>query len=80
MPKETAEGERRVALVPDVVRRLTGAGHEVVIEAGAGAGARLPDGAYTEAGGARSATPGRAEVVARVAPSEPAGGSRASTS
>ena len=36
VPKETAERERRVALVPDVVRRLVAAEHEVVIEAGAG--------------------------------------------
>ena len=50
VPKETAADERRVALVPDVVRRLTGAGHEVVIEPGAGAGAGVPDGDYTEAG------------------------------
>ena len=38
VPKETAAGERRVALVPDVVRKLTGKGHEVLVEAGAGAG------------------------------------------
>ena len=36
VPKETVPGERRVALVPDVVRRLTGQGHEVVVEPGAG--------------------------------------------
>ena len=33
VPKETAEGERRVALVPEVVQKLTGAGHEVIVEA-----------------------------------------------
>ena len=36
VPKETAEGERRVALSPDVARRLTTKDHEVVVEAGAG--------------------------------------------
>ena len=36
VPKETAEGERRVALVPEVVRKLAGKGHEVVVEPGAG--------------------------------------------
>jgi proton-translocating NAD(P)+ transhydrogenase subunit alpha len=72
VPKETAADERRVALVPDVVRRLTAAGHEVVIEAGAGAGAEIPDDAYTEAG-AGIGDPWSADVIARVAPSEPAG-------
>ena len=42
VPKESAPGERRVALVPDVVRRL-GDGVEVVVEPGAGAGALIPD-------------------------------------
>ena len=50
VPIETAPDERRVALVPEIVRKLTGQGHEVVIEAGAGAGAGLPDALYTEAG------------------------------
>ena len=72
VPKETAEGERRVALVPDVVRRLSGAGHEVVIEGGAGAGAGVPDGDYTEAGGLVG-DPWGAEVIARVAPGPPGG-------
>ncbi len=48
--RETTSGERRVALVPDVAARLRGAGMEVVIEAGAGEGARFPDGAYAGAG------------------------------
>ncbi len=34
--KETAPGERRVALVPDVVTRLTGSGFEILVEKGAG--------------------------------------------
>jgi NAD(P) transhydrogenase subunit alpha len=50
VPKETAAGERRVALVPEVVRRLTGAGHEVIVEPGAGTAAEIPDDAFTEAG------------------------------
>jgi NAD(P) transhydrogenase subunit alpha len=50
VPKETVEGERRVALVPEVVRRLVGAGFEVVVERGAGAGAMIPDGQFVEAG------------------------------
>lgn len=50
--KETAEGERRVALVPEVIGRLKGAGIEVLVEEGAGAGAHLPDAAYEAAGAA----------------------------
>ena len=52
VPKETAEGERRVALVPEVVRKLTGGdgGLEVIVERGAGAGALIPDALYEEAG------------------------------
>jgi H+-translocating NAD(P) transhydrogenase subunit alpha len=72
VPKETAAGERRVALVPDVVSRLKRAGHEVVIEPGAGAQAALPDAAFAEAG-AELGDPWGAQVLARVAPSEPAG-------
>ena len=52
VPKETAEGERRVALVPEVVRKLASGetGLEVVVERGAGAGALIPDSQYEEAG------------------------------
>ena len=48
--KETAPGERRVALVPDVVSRLTGSGFDVLIEKGAGEAASFPDASYSEAG------------------------------
>ena len=48
--KEIAPGERRVAIVPEAVGRLTAAGHQVLVEAGAGAGASFPDSAYVEAG------------------------------
>src|SRR5262252_6702890 len=48
--KETAPGERRVALVPDVVSRLTGSGFEILVERGAGDEAAYLDAAYTEAG------------------------------
>jgi H+-translocating NAD(P) transhydrogenase subunit alpha len=65
VPKETAEGETRVALVPEVVKKLVAKGHEVVVEAGAGAGALIPDRLYTEAGGAVG-DPWGAEVVVKV--------------
>jgi NAD(P) transhydrogenase subunit alpha len=48
--RETAPGERRVALVPESLGRLESAGLEILIEAGAGAGSLIPDDAYTEAG------------------------------
>jgi NAD(P) transhydrogenase subunit alpha len=48
--KETAAGERRVALVPEALGKLTAAGLDVLVEAGAGAGAAFPDQAYADAG------------------------------
>ncbi len=50
VPKETDAHERRVALVPDSVVKLRKAGHEVVIERGAGAAAYFPDEQYVTAG------------------------------
>ena len=50
VPKETAPSERRVALVPDTVRKLTARGIEVLVERGAGDGALIPDAAFTDAG------------------------------
>jgi NAD(P) transhydrogenase subunit alpha len=66
VPAETADGERRVAIVPDVVRRL-GAAHTVVVEPGAGVAAGAPDDAYRDAG-AELGDPWGADVVAKVAP------------
>ncbi len=48
--KETAPGERRVALVPEALGKLQAAGCEILVESGAGSGAAIPDSAYTEAG------------------------------
>jgi NAD(P) transhydrogenase subunit alpha len=48
--RETAPGERRVALVPEALGKLTAAGLEILVEAGAGGGALIPDQAFTEAG------------------------------
>jgi proton-translocating NAD(P)+ transhydrogenase subunit alpha len=66
VPKETAVGERRVALVPEVVKKLTGGGHEVVVEAGAGEQALLPDALFADAG-ATIGDPYGTDVVVRVA-------------
>jgi NAD(P) transhydrogenase subunit alpha len=49
-PKETAEDERRVALVPDTATKLIAAGLEVSLESGAGEAAFLGDDAYEKAG------------------------------
>src|SRR5919107_3694166 len=67
VPKETAEGERRVALVPEVVRKLTAKDFEVVVEAGAGEAAMLSDEAFEEAGATISDDVWSADVVAKVA-------------
>jgi proton-translocating NAD(P)+ transhydrogenase subunit alpha len=50
VPRESFPGERRVALVPVAVPNLTKAGLEVVVEAGAGAGAGYPDADYVAKG------------------------------
>ncbi|HKI95896.1 MAG TPA: Re/Si-specific NAD(P)(+) transhydrogenase subunit alpha [Gemmatimonadales bacterium] len=50
VPKETAAGERRVALTPDAVKRLVGKGLTVRIEQGAGVAADFPDDQYRGAG------------------------------
>jgi NAD(P) transhydrogenase subunit alpha len=50
IPREIAEYEYRLAMSPEVVRKITGAGIEVLIESGAGETAFLPDRLYEEAG------------------------------
>jgi H+-translocating NAD(P) transhydrogenase subunit alpha len=68
--RESADGERRVALVPKAVPGLLKLGAQVVVEPGAGEGALLPDELYADAG----ATVGdawAADVVVKVAPPSP---------
>src|SRR6516225_11953609 len=48
--KETTPGDRRVALVPEMVGRLQGAGLDVLVQSGAGDGAWFADSTYAEAG------------------------------
>lgn len=74
VPKETASGERRVALVPEAVARL-GEGVELVVEPGAGLSAGFADDTYTDAG-ASLGDPWQAELVAKVAAPTPAETSR----
>jgi NAD(P) transhydrogenase subunit alpha len=68
VPRESAPGERRVALTPEAAQRLLAKGVEVAVEPGAGAAAGFADGEYEAAGAAVSedALAG-ATVVARVA-------------
>ncbi len=54
VPREIAAGERRVALVPETVARLSEEGFEIMVEAGAGSAAGFTDEAYREAGAAVS--------------------------
>jgi NAD(P) transhydrogenase subunit alpha len=63
--KETAPGERRVALVPETVGKLAAAGFDVVVEPGAGAAASFPDEAYTAAG-ATLGSPWEADALVAV--------------
>jgi proton-translocating NAD(P)+ transhydrogenase subunit alpha len=70
VPKESAEGERRVALVPEIVRKIAQT-HEIVVEAGAGEAALIPDSLYEEVGATIAAEAGEvwgADVVVKVAP------------
>ena len=70
VPREIAPGERRVALIPDAVATLVKAGLEVLVQAGAGAGAFHDDAAFEKAG-ARIVSDGaslygQADVVVKV--------------
>ena len=68
VPRESAAGERRVAIVPEAAAKLVAAQHDVVVESGAGAGSGHDDEAYRKAGatvGDRDAAFG-ADVVVKV--------------
>src|ERR1700727_2941034 len=69
---ETRPGERRVALVPDVVKKLVSAGWDVCVQSGAGTEAAFSDQAYTDAGATvapdAAATLAGAGLVVRVNP------------
>jgi proton-translocating NAD(P)+ transhydrogenase subunit alpha len=68
VPKETADGERRVALVPEIVGKLSGQGLEVLVQRGAGSGALIPDEQFEAAGATLTDDPWAADVVVKVAP------------
>jgi NAD(P) transhydrogenase subunit alpha len=74
VPKETAAGEHRVALVPEVVGKLKAKGLDVVVQSGAGADALLTDAAFAEAGAEISPDVGEiwgSDVVVTIAPPDP---------
>ncbi|MCH8143733.1 MAG: Re/Si-specific NAD(P)(+) transhydrogenase subunit alpha [Gemmatimonadetes bacterium] len=78
IPKETTDGERRVALVPDMAKRLTGKGITVRLEQGAGEQAGYPDDRYVEVGAEvvsdTASLWGGADVVLKIhMPGEPEG-------
>ncbi|OOG24140.1 NAD(P) transhydrogenase subunit alpha [Thioalkalivibrio denitrificans] len=70
VPKETAPGERRVALDPSVVTKLTKLGLEVLVQKDAGGSAHFPDDAYGDVRMVDDAGAliGEADIVVRVAP------------
>ncbi|HET9256982.1 MAG TPA: Re/Si-specific NAD(P)(+) transhydrogenase subunit alpha [Pseudonocardiaceae bacterium] len=67
VPRESKDGERRVALVPKTVEKLVSRGVRVIVETGAGVGALMPDEMFIDAG-AIIGDPWDAEVVVKVAP------------
>ena len=67
VPRESTAGERRVALMPNVIERLRTAGHGVVVEPGAGAGALIGDDVYQKAGAVLD-QPWSADIVVKVNP------------
>ncbi len=75
-PRETFEGERRVALTPQSALALKKLGYECLVESGAGDAARFSDDAYREAGVAVVATAedlwAQSDIVAKIRPPEPA--------
>lgn len=69
VPKETAEGEKRVALTPDTAKKLAAtSGATVAIETGAGAGIFMPDAVYEGCEIVDTATALGADVVLKVRP------------
>jgi NAD(P) transhydrogenase subunit alpha len=68
VPAEDAPRERRVALVPDVARRMVARGLDVRVERGAGARALIPDAAFADAGARLVADVSDCDVVLCVTP------------
>ena len=84
VPKETAPGERRVALVPESCRKLLQAGYEISIESSAGEPAGFADPAYRDLGVHVESDPaalvGSADLILKVGPPVVDGGRRETAS
>src|SRR5258708_36878264 len=80
VPKETREGETRVAATPESVKKFKGLGLDVIVQAGAGAGAKIADADYTAAGAViapdAASTPKDADIVLKGRGPAAAGSSR----
>ena len=76
VPKEHADGEKRVSATPETVKKFVALGAAVAVETDAGEGAAISDAAYADAGasvGARDATLAGADIVLGVQGADPAG-------
>jgi len=71
VPRESAPGERRVALVPESCKKLIQIGYDIAVESSAGGAAGFPDATYVDAGAAVQSDPaallGAADLVLKVA-------------
>lgn len=74
IPKECLEGEKRVALTPEAVEILTGYGHRVIVESGAGLGINYSDNHYSEAGAEITDSPAavfQSDIIFKILPPLP---------
>ena len=77
IPKETRDGETRVAASAQVIQKLVGLGYDVVVEKGAGAGASVSDDAFKDTGASIAASAATAvksaDIVMMVNPPKTSG-------
>ena len=74
IPKERLAGERRVALTPEAVEILTGYGHRIIVESGAGLGINYSDNHYSEAGAEITDSPAivfQSDMIIKILPPLP---------
>ena len=74
IPAETRAGETRVAATPETVKKMLAAGHQVLVQQGAGEAASIPDAEFAAAGAALASAAelyAQAEIILKVkAPTE----------
>ena len=71
IPKETSFQENRIPLIPESISLLVNNGHEIIIEAGAGAASNIQDSDFSEAGARIVYTAEevyKADIILKVAP------------